>query len=57
MVTKLIIVTVLKGIMIAATNGSKLPVIANESPTTLYINDKAKLILIVVIDFFERYKK
>ena len=53
MVTKLIIVTVLKGIMIAATNGSKLPVIANESPTTLYINDKAKLILIVVIAFFD----
>ena len=49
-------VTVLKGIIIAATKGNKLPVIANDNPTILYNNDNVKLILIVVIAFLESFK-
>jgi len=44
---------VLKGITIAATRGNKLPVIAKDSPTTLYNKETVKLILIVVIAFLE----
>ena len=57
MVTKLTIVTVLKGIMMAATNGCRFPVMANDNPTTLYKSDNAKLILIVVMDFWDNFKK
>ena len=48
---------VLNGIMIAATNGSKFPDNAKDNPTTLYINESVKLILIVVIAFFDSIKK
>lgn len=56
-VTKLTIVIVLNGIIIAATKGSKFPVTANESPTTLYNNDNPKLILIINIDLCDSFKK
>jgi hypothetical protein len=47
---------VLKGIMMAATRGSKFPVTAKESPTILYTNESVKLILIVVMAFLESFK-
>ena len=50
-------VMVLKGIMIAAIKGNKFPVIANDNPTTLYNKDNAKLILMVVIEFLDSFKK
>ena len=57
MVTKLTIVMVLRGIIIDATNGKRFPVIAKDNPTTLYKSDKTKLILIVVMAFFDNFKK
>jgi hypothetical protein len=48
---------VLRGIMIAATNGKRFPVMANESPTTLYNKDNAKLIFMVFIASLDKFKK
>ena len=42
-VTKLTIVMVLKGIIIAATIGNKLPETAKLNPTTLYNKESVKL--------------
>jgi len=50
-------VIVLKGIIIAATKGIKLPVTANDNPTTLYKRDKTKLIFIIVIELRDNFKK
>jgi hypothetical protein len=50
-------VIVLKGMIIAATKGNKLPVMANDNPTTLYNKESAKLILIVVMEFLDNFKK
>ena len=54
-VTKLTIVIVLNGIIIAATKGNKFPVTAKDNPTTLYNNESVKLILIVVIAFLDSF--
>ena len=43
MVTKLTTVMELKGIIIAATNGDKFPLIAKLNPTILYRMDSPKL--------------
>ena len=43
--------------MMAATKGSKFPVIANDNPTTLYSKESVKLIFIVVIAFLDNFKK
>ena len=48
---------VLKGIIIAANKGSKFPVMANDNPITLYNSDKVKLIFMVVIAFFDSFRK
>jgi hypothetical protein len=41
----------------AATKGSKFPVTAKDNPITLYNKESVKLILIVVIEFFDNRKK
>jgi hypothetical protein len=48
---------VLNGIIMAATKGNKLPVKANNNPTTLYNNDNVKLIFMVVIAFLDNLMK
>jgi hypothetical protein len=48
---------VLRGIMMAATNGKRFPVIANDNPTTLYNKDNPKLIFMVFIASLDKFKK
>ena len=50
-------VIVLNGMIIAAINGNKLPVTANDNPATLYSKESTKLILIVFMEFLHNFKK